>query len=508
MIASTGWDSGAFIGHINLIRTDLDGNVLWTKEYSLTNSEDVAGFVIHNDRFYITATGDYNFPAVYPHTVLLCTDSDGNLIFSKRFYAPPYQYSGNKLAISPTGKICIVGSTNSYGPMSPFMHLIVLQCDSMGNLEWAKVQAAPYDNEPSGVQYDNGEWVICGTAAFINTAWDFYLTRYDINGQFKYCKFYDGGTVNGEFSRDMILSDNHSVVIAGDEGTFDERNITLVKIDALGNLIWSRQYQLSVVFTNYPYGVIKTIDEDGYAIISDIRPPAAFRDAGLIRVDDKGNLMCYNAPYALNTRTDSLIHYTATINEVSAPVNVTDITPYYLPYIISEKIRCETPKADFTFTGDTACPQYCLKIKNTSMHALTYQWYFPGGQPDNYWGQQPPEICYDSAGVYTISVMVTNNLTSDSTSRTFSIEPFCKTIFIPNVITPNGDGLNEFFVIKNLPDNFHLQIFNRWGNRVFETTNPKEFWKGEHSGVYYYTLEVMYPSNSKEYHGTVTVMAD
>ena len=50
----------------------------------------------------------------------------------------------------------------------------------------------------------------------------------------------------------------------------------------------------------------------------------------------------------------------------------------------------------------------------------------------------------------------------------------------PNVITVNGDGINEFFIIKNLEDydRVSLMIFNRWGNLVYETDNYQNEWKG------------------------------
>ncbi|MBA3900316.1 MAG: gliding motility-associated C-terminal domain-containing protein, partial [Bacteroidetes bacterium] len=53
-------------------------------------------------------------------------------------------------------------------------------------------------------------------------------------------------------------------------------------------------------------------------------------------------------------------------------------------------------------------------------------------------------------------------------------------ITIPNVFTPNGDGLNDFFQIKGITgitDN-HLMVFNRWGNEVFSQENYSNTWTG------------------------------
>lgn len=67
----------------------------------------------------------------------------------------------------------------------------------------------------------------------------------------------------------------------------------------------------------------------------------------------------------------------------------------------------------------------------------------------------------------------------------------------PNIITPNGDGSNEFFLVKNLDqyDRVRLQIFNRWGNVVYENQTYQNEWNGVDQngtvlpdGVYFYTL--------------------
>ena len=68
---------------------------------------------------------------------------------------------------------------------------------------------------------------------------------------------------------------------------------------------------------------------------------------------------------------------------------------------------------------------------------------------------------------------------------------------VPNVITMNGDGVNDEFIIRNIEDydRVHVQIFNRWGNLVFESTDYQNDWKGEdvsgkplEAGVYSYVV--------------------
>jgi large repetitive protein len=61
---------------------------------------------------------------------------------------------------------------------------------------------------------------------------------------------------------------------------------------------------------------------------------------------------------------------------------------------------------------------------------------------------------------------------------------------IPNLITPNGDEFNQFFVIEGLSDHWNLEIMNRWGKPVYQTRAYRNNWDaaGHPSGAYYYRL--------------------
>ncbi|MBI3135858.1 MAG: gliding motility-associated C-terminal domain-containing protein [Bacteroidetes bacterium] len=57
-------------------------------------------------------------------------------------------------------------------------------------------------------------------------------------------------------------------------------------------------------------------------------------------------------------------------------------------------------------------------------------------------------------------------------------------VFVPNIFSPNGDGENDFLVI-NGPRlfNYYIQIYDRWGKVVFESTEQKEYWDGKLNGA-------------------------
>jgi gliding motility-associated-like protein len=64
-------------------------------------------------------------------------------------------------------------------------------------------------------------------------------------------------------------------------------------------------------------------------------------------------------------------------------------------------------------------------------------------------------------------------------------------IYVPNSFTPNGDGVNDVFLVGGIkPTGFHLLIFDRWGNLVFETKDMDEPWLGQGPSDYFVSTEV------------------
>lgn len=82
---------------------------------------------------------------------------------------------------------------------------------------------------------------------------------------------------------------------------------------------------------------------------------------------------------------------------------------------------------------------------------------------------------------------------------------------IPNVFTPNGDGLNDVFEIKGLelfPEN-EMMVYNRWGTQVFRSQNYKNDWNGQQlmEGTYYYIFRVKMRDNKwKVFKGPVAIL--
>lgn len=56
-------------------------------------------------------------------------------------------------------------------------------------------------------------------------------------------------------------------------------------------------------------------------------------------------------------------------------------------------------------------------------------------------------------------------------------------LYIPNAFTPNGDGMNDAFGVKGEGiQDFQLLVYDRWGEVIFESTDPVKQWDGSYKG--------------------------
>ncbi len=152
-----------------------------------------------------------------------------------------------------------------------------------------------------------------------------------------------------------------------------------------------------------------------------------------------------------------------------------------------------------------------INFNNMSTNGATWQWDFgePSSGSDNNSTLEHPSHTYGGDGVYTVWLVVySSNGCVDSISREVMI--IIDKIEIPNVITPNSDGFNDFFVIKNIDKlrSSRLTIYNRWGKKIYEMESYDNKWNAEgHSdGVYFWVLEYSTFFREAKEHGTVTVL--
>jgi len=107
-------------------------------------------------------------------------------------------------------------------------------------------------------------------------------------------------------------------------------------------------------------------------------------------------------------------------------------------------------------------------------------------------------------------VVTTNGVDTSESNYATCFQPEPPIIVVPNVMTPNGDGMNDIFEIRyiDLYDVKKLTIYNRWGTIVYQSEDYQNDWDGGNvsDGVYFYVLELWKGTDNTNYYGNLTVI--
>ena len=114
----------------------------------------------------------------------------------------------------------------------------------------------------------------------------------------------------------------------------------------------------------------------------------------------------------------------------------------------------------------------------------------------------------------TYILTISDGICADQDTVIVNVENTCGEFYVPNAFSPNGDGVNDEFKIRhNCISTFSILIFDRWGKKVFESTDPNKSWDGEYTGsdgntaVFDYTLKAtLLTGEIKELKGNVSLI--
>ncbi|HXC05684.1 MAG TPA: gliding motility-associated C-terminal domain-containing protein, partial [Bacteroidia bacterium] len=151
-----------------------------------------------------------------------------------------------------------------------------------------------------------------------------------------------------------------------------------------------------------------------------------------------------------------------------------------------------------TYTGskpDSVC------ISNTSTGSATsWLWNFGNASIPASTLQNPACVAYPDSGLYCINLTARNSAgCKDSTTQCIHLEKLAEVSYtIPNVFSPNGDGSNDLFFIKNTGlKSLECKIYDRWGVQMSSFNSLSGGWDGKttqgalaNDGVYYYVIQI------------------
>lgn len=316
---------------IYLIRTNEYGDTLWTKIFGdLEGSGFYSAAITADSGFIICA---YNFINTFPsyfETLLIKTDGNGDTIWTKKYNDG---FSGNSIQQTFDGGFIAVGNStvglgielrkfNGQGDAEwvrtyTFMHstfpnfliqtadsgfavagsmrisgsspgddstmAFLMKFDESGNQDWLKHFAYTQEMSFDCVRqtYDAG-FIASGTIAYSGSSDDYYLLRTDFLGDTLWTKTY--GDLNYESAVHLsICSDNGFIIAVDYEDTFDG-NVIIVKTDMFGDTLWTR-------FMSYTFGRwIEQTSDNGYVMTGQKFDLMFNSDVYLLKLDSAGNL--------------------------------------------------------------------------------------------------------------------------------------------------------------------------------------------------------------------------
>lgn len=194
-------------------------------------------------------------------------------------------------------------------------------------------------------------------------------------------------------------------------------------------------------------------------------------------------------------------------------------TPGYV-YVVANSQNCSSlpdscfitllPDPEAGFTATSAGPYNNLwAFTDTSNGAASWSWSFGDGNASSL---QNPNHHFATSGNYDVMQVVTNSFGCvDSALMLLSVE---EGVLIPNVFTPDGDGINDQFYIQSSGfDEYKIQIFNRWGVKLFESSASEIKWDGRTTagikvpdGTYFFILDAASPVRSYHHTGFIMVL--
>ncbi len=144
----------------------------------------------------------------------------------------------------------------------------------------------------------------------------------------------------------------------------------------------------------------------------------------------------------------------------------------------------ESPMAGFSFTPEKPnLYKNTVQFTDESENAFAYRWTF-----DNLGTSllQNPSFTFQDTGTYTISqVVLKTNGCTDTAITYIKVLPFIN-FYMPNAFTPNNDGLNDELIPVGIFEGistYHFSVWNRWGDRIFETEDFNIGWNGQRNNT-------------------------
>jgi hypothetical protein len=288
---------------VYLIRTDSNGDTLWTKTYGGTGAEYAYSMLQTSDGGFTMAGSTTSFGAGGADVYLIHTDANGNIAWTRTFGGTGDDYGYSVRQTADNGYI-IAGETYSFGAGGKDVYLI--RTDINGDTLWTKTLGGSLDdNARTVIEKADSGYVLSGyTKSFGTGMSDAYLISTNANGNVLWSKTY--GSADDDFSYSMNTTNDGGYILTGETfgfGSGGASDIYLIRTDINGDTIWTKILGRPALRMDYGNSVQQASDGGfiiaGQSVDPGAGVPPSFQGY-LLKTDSGGSSGCYegNPPSA------------------------------------------------------------------------------------------------------------------------------------------------------------------------------------------------------------------
>lgn len=219
-----------------LIRTDSNGDTLWTKAFGGSGPE--YGMCIQQTTdggFIITGSSAPNNG--YYVIALQKLDENGNIIWNRNFSGPRHNFGKTVQQTTDGGFFITGGTTMENNNIYP----ILIKTDENGYKIWGKIyETLAYTS--SGIQTNDGGFIVTGSTFSIGFGQNVFLLKTDENGDSLWMKTFGGIDYDGGNFVQQLLDEGYIITGYKNQSGSQNSSLYLIKTDSNGDTLWTRTY--------------------------------------------------------------------------------------------------------------------------------------------------------------------------------------------------------------------------------------------------------------------------
>jgi len=226
--------SGSGLSDVYLIKTNADGDTLWSKTYG--GAEGDGGLSVQQtaDSGYIIVGGTASFGAGNGDIYLIKTDGAGDTVWTMTYGGTGFDL-GMSVQQTADGGYILAGATRSFGEGGEDAY--VIKTDANGDTLWTRTCGGTSDERANSVrQIPGGGYILAGRTASFGVGGDVYLIMTSASGDTQWTRTFGGGENDGGNS--VRQTADKGYVIGGSTRSYGAggADVFLIKTDSLGNV--------------------------------------------------------------------------------------------------------------------------------------------------------------------------------------------------------------------------------------------------------------------------------